>query len=161
MHWQNTNEAYGIAFDVIGIDDPTSISIDWGDATFSENGDTASFAHSYQPGYSGDLHIFIGGDETAFRVVVAEGDEMTGAASTTYSGAYDVIHSDFYINSGTGWGVSNLETNISSTTSHTPAWVTIFVSQDLSGAASTAAPVRRISPVSPRGKRCSKEDEDP
>lgn len=75
----------------------------------------------------------------AETIVVAEGDEMTGSAATTYSGAYDAAHADFYINSGTGWGVSNLETNIAATTSQNPAWVTIFVSQDLSGAASTDA----------------------
>lgn len=83
--------------------------------------------------------LLIAAPALAETIIVAEGDEMTGSAATTYSGAYDAAHADFYINSGTGWGVANLETNIAATTSRTPAWVTIFVSQDLSGAASTAA----------------------
>lgn len=83
--------------------------------------------------------LFLASPALAETIVVAEGDEMTGSAATTYSGAYDAAHADFYINSGTGWGVANLETNIAATTSRTPAWVTIFVSQDLSAAASTDA----------------------
>lgn len=76
----------------------------------------------------------------AETVVVAEGaSESTGTANTTYSGAYDALHSDFYINAGSGWTFADLQSNISSTSSRNPAWVTIYMPNGVTAAASAAA----------------------